>query len=58
MTRKEHRRLQSLIRKHTQAQIDLSWKGSMHPEDWKQIEDNANEAKQKLYAYISLLIKE
>lgn len=58
MTRKEHRRLQFLIRKHTQAQIDLSWKGGMHPENWKQIEDNANEAKQKLYAFISLLIKE
>ena len=58
MTRKEHRRLQSLIRKHTQAQIDLSWIGEMHPDDWKQIKDDATEAKKRLYTYISLLIKE
>ena len=58
MTRKEYRRLQSLIRKHTQAQIDLSWKGRMHPDDWKQIKDDATEAKKKLYAYMNLLIKE
>ena len=47
-----------MIRKHTQAQIDLSWKGGMHPDDWKQIEDDAAEAKKRLYAYMSLLIKE
>ena len=58
MTRKEHRRLQSLIRKHTQAQINLSWKGRMHPDDWKQITDDATEAKKTLYAYMNLLIKE
>ena len=58
MTRKEHRRLQFLIRKHTQAQINLSWKGRMHPDDWKQIKDDATEAKKKLYAYMNLLIKE
>ena len=58
MTRKEHRRLQSLIRKHTQAQIDLSWKGRMHPDDWKQIKDDATKKKKKLYAYMNLLIKE
>ena len=58
MTRKEHRTLQFLIRKHTQAQINLSWKGRMLPDDWKQIEDDATEAKKKLYAYMNLLIKE
>ena len=58
MTRKEHKRLKSLIRKHTQAQVDLSWKGVMHPDDWKQIKDDAAEAKKRLYAYMSLLIKE
>lgn len=58
MTRKEYRRLQSLIRKHTLAQIDLSRKGRMHHEDWKQIKNNASEAEKSLYAYMSLLIKE
>ena len=58
MTRKEHRRLQFLIRKHTQAQINLSWKGRMLPDDWKQIEDDATEAKKILYTYMNLLIKE
>ena len=58
MTRKEHRRLQFLIRKHTQAQINLSWKGRMLPDDWKQIKDDATEAKKRLYAYMNLLIKE
>ena len=30
----------------------------MLPDDWKQIEDDATEAKKKLYAYMNLLIKE
>ena len=58
MTRKEHRRLQFLIRKHTQAQINLSWKGRMLHDDRKQIEDDATEAKKRLYTYMNLLIKE
>lgn len=53
----EHRRLQSLIRKHMQAQVNLSWSGSKEPEERAEIEAYAKEAKQKLYSFMSLLIK-
>lgn len=41
-------KLKRAIRRHVQAQIDLSWKGGMHPEDWPDIEREAVNAQRKL----------
>lgn len=56
MTNKERRKLQSLIRKHVAAQINLTWKVGVPPDEREQIEAEAKEAKNKLNAYLSLLV--
>ena len=58
MKRNQYRKLQSLIRKHTEAQVKLSWSGSADPEDREIIESNAAEAKKRLYSYMSMLVTE
>lgn len=48
-------KLKRLIRRHTKAQIELAFKGAAHPEDWEYIEQDAKEARDKLFSYIKEL---
>lgn len=41
-------KLKRAIKRHVQAEIDLSWKGGTHPDDWPAIEREAANAKRKL----------
>lgn len=40
--------LKKCIREHVDAQNELSWKGSKHPDDWPAIEQEANRARKRL----------
>lgn len=51
------RRLRKLIRAHTDAQVDLAFKGCADPDTWERIELAAKEAKHRLSAYIKYLEK-
>ena len=55
MTNQERRKLQSLIRKHVEAQVALSWSGSAEPSDRDIIAANAEAAKRKLYNHLSMM---
>ena len=57
MTNQERRKLQSLIRKHVEAQVALSWSGSAEPSDRVAIAAHADDSKRKLYSYLSLLVE-
>ena len=57
MTNQERRKLQSLIRKHVEAQVALSWSGSAEPSDRDIIAANAEAAKRKLYNYLSMMVE-
>lgn len=41
-------KLKRAIKRHVQAEIDLSFKGSLHPDDWEAVEKEAATAKRKL----------
>lgn len=45
-------KLRVLIRKHTEAQINLAFKGSTYPDEWDDIEDAAKKAKRDLNKFI------
>ena len=57
MTNQERRKLQALIRKHVEAQVALSWKGSAEPSDRGIVAANAAAAKRELYNYLSMLVE-
>lgn len=48
-------KLKHAIRRHVQAEIDLAFKGGMHPDDWLKIERNAVQARNKLNEAISAI---
>lgn len=48
-------KLRVLIRKHTDAQIELAFKGCQNPELWGEIEDTAKKAKSELRKFIKEL---
>ena len=52
---KANLKLKRLIRRHVNAQIDLAFKGASHPDDWEYIEQEAADARRKLYDFINLL---
>lgn len=57
MTNQERRKLQSLIRRHVAAQLELSWANAANPfTDVKAIEELAKVAKRNMNAYLSLLV--
>lgn len=51
------RYIQKLLKDFEQAAIDKSWKGSMHPDDWDDVEKNYKDAKKKLVRYIGSKIQ-
>lgn len=48
-------KLRVLIRKHTEAQVELAFKGCSNPESWVDIEDTAKKAKRDLNKFIKEL---
>lgn len=55
MTQAQLRRLHAIIARHTRAQINLSWKGSTHPDEWPDIEAEAKKAKKELRTALASL---
>lgn len=49
------KRLRRLIKKHVEAQVTLSWKGSMDRESMLEAEVAAEKAKKKLEAFLANL---
>lgn len=47
--------LKRYIKAHVNNQIDLSWKGGSNPDDWDEIEHNAEIAEKELLDYIESL---
>lgn len=47
--------LKRYIKAHVDNQINLSWKGGSNPDDWDDIEYNAEIAEKELYDYIEKL---
>lgn len=52
MNRVQAAKLKTLITRHVNAQIALSWAGGSHPDDRAAIEHNARVAKANMAAYI------
>lgn len=52
LTHKDFIKLRQLIRNHVQAQIQNSWKGGMHPEDYEEIDAFTKYNRNKLNAHI------
>lgn len=48
----------TLLREFEDAAIELSWKGSRHPEDWEDIEHNYTVARKKLRNWVLARITE
>lgn len=46
-------KLKRAIKRHVDAQVELSWKGGRHPDDWPAIEKEAAQARNKLNEAIS-----
>lgn len=53
--RKQMRRLKTLITKHVNAQVELSWKGAQHPIDTALVEEEARVAAKRLNEYLEML---
>ena len=47
--------LKRYIKAHVNNQVDLSWKGGSNPNDWDEIENNAEIAEKELLDYIESL---
>lgn len=52
-TKAELEKLKRLIKKHTDAQVALSWAGSQDPEDREVIESEAEHSEKALFDHIN-----
>lgn len=56
MTKVQAAKLRRLVNEVVKAQLELSWAGSLPPEEWPHIEKRAGDAERKYRAYIKELV--
>lgn len=52
MTKKQMRKLQRLISQHTEARINLAFKGCTPPENWAYYEEEAKNAREEMNKFL------